>query len=74
MSTLGLGLSYWLPCSEFRVDVTKRSIVETHENGSKLASVADVEVATAVVEDPSSRYSLFVEAGMLAVKTAAPEH
>jgi hypothetical protein len=63
MSGIDLGLSYWLPQTSFAVDITKRTVVETGQEGSFPRIVADVKISPMAVADPTSRHSLRIDAG-----------
>lgn len=65
MGTIELGLSYWLPRTVFEVEITKRDRVALRDGASFLDQVVDVRLERDTVEDPRSRMTLEVNAGLL---------
>lgn len=65
MASIGPGLRYWLPETEFTVTAVRRKAVEAGDDGSRLVEVVDVDVAHAAVADRSNRRLLEMDAGIL---------
>lgn len=66
MADIGLGLSYWLPRTEFGVEATLRTSVATDMPGaSRLATTRDVVLSVTTVEDQNERKTLGIDAGLL---------
>lgn len=66
MSLVSLGLSYWLPRTEFAIELAKRDTVVTHNSGTSwLSPVVDVTITPTTVEDPEARQFLTLNEGVL---------
>lgn len=65
MSTMGFGVRYYLPKTEFAVTVTERDTVVVAEGGSRVRRVVDVTVAPASVADHDVAYVVDLHEGLL---------